>query len=72
MAYQTPRLRSHTVERLIEDGLAACPTEAEAVRQFYISTFGDEVGNHAFNRFRQGLREMMVQRLTAMKQQLGN
>jgi hypothetical protein len=72
MAYSDPRLRTETVEQLIEGSFASCPTEERAFRQFYVDKFGEQVGVQTFERLKQGMRGMMRERLTAVKKQLAD
>lgn len=71
-AYSDPRLRTETVDQLIEGSLAACMRQEQAVRQSYVRQFGTEVGNRTFDRLKVQIRGLMQERLTAVKQQLGN
>lgn len=72
MAYSDPRLRTETVDQLIDGSLASCPNQEQAVRQSYIAKFGPEMGIRTFDRLKMQMRTLMQERLTAVKQQLGN
>ncbi len=69
-SYSDPRLRSDTVEQIIEGSLGTCFSEKLAARQFYIDQFGAQKGSAAFERLQAGMRAMMRERLTAMKRGL--
>lgn len=71
MAYSNPRLRTETVEQLIDGSFAACPAEEKAVRQSYVKRFGEPTGSRAFDGLKYKMRGLMRERLSAVKQQLG-
>ena len=71
-AYSDPRLRTETVDQLIEGSFAACPQQEHAVRQSYVAQFGADRGNRTFNNLKAHMRGLMQERLTEVKRQLGN